>query len=139
MPRWRQIIDLGLKHRNSSVQEAAANAMAVVSRLVDCSLVVQRYVQFPQLLRIRILICFRDLTLIKDFRAGSPMHQQSLARVLGQLDYTAHQHGLPWVVQCLLESVKTAVRCHLTSRGHKSLIQILSPVTAENAERRSSP
>lgn len=34
---WRRIIDVGLRHRNSSVQEAAASAMASLSRLTDCS------------------------------------------------------------------------------------------------------
>lgn len=44
VPHWRTIIDLGLKHRKSTVQVAAASALAEVSRLVDCSAVVQRYV-----------------------------------------------------------------------------------------------
>ena len=44
MPHWRTIIDLGLKHRKSTVQVAAASALAEVSKLVDCSAVVQRYV-----------------------------------------------------------------------------------------------
>ena len=44
VPHWRTIIDLGLKHRTSTVQVAAASALAEVSKLVDCSAVVQRYV-----------------------------------------------------------------------------------------------
>lgn len=44
VPHWRTIIDLGLKHRKSTVQVAAASALAGVSKLVDCSAVVQRYV-----------------------------------------------------------------------------------------------
>lgn len=44
MPHWRTILDLGIKHRKSTVQEAAASALAEVSKLVDCSAVVQRYV-----------------------------------------------------------------------------------------------
>jgi tubulin-specific chaperone D len=44
VPHWRTVIDLGLKHRKSTVQEAAASALAEVSKLVDCSTVVQRYV-----------------------------------------------------------------------------------------------
>jgi tubulin-specific chaperone D len=44
VPHWRTVIDMGLKHRNSTVQEAAAYALAEVSKLVDCSAVVQRYV-----------------------------------------------------------------------------------------------
>ncbi len=42
------IMDLGLKHRNSTVQEAAAAALAAVSKLVDCSSIVKRYVVFLQ-------------------------------------------------------------------------------------------
>ncbi|ETW81590.1 hypothetical protein HETIRDRAFT_383952 [Heterobasidion irregulare TC 32-1] len=37
VPHWRKIIDTGLKHRNSDVQEAAAEALGEVSKLVDCS------------------------------------------------------------------------------------------------------
>ena len=44
VPHWRTIVDLGLKHRKSTVQVAAASALAKVSKLVDCSAVVQRYV-----------------------------------------------------------------------------------------------
>jgi hypothetical protein len=47
VPHWRTIVDLGIKHRKSTVQEAAASALAAVSRLVDCSAVVQRYVDTP--------------------------------------------------------------------------------------------
>lgn len=42
VPHWRKIIDHGLKHRTPSVQEAAADAMARVSKLVDCSSLVIR-------------------------------------------------------------------------------------------------
>ena len=44
VPHWRTILDLGIKHRKSTVQEAAASALAEVSKFVDCSAVVQRYV-----------------------------------------------------------------------------------------------
>ncbi|EDR13279.1 uncharacterized protein LACBIDRAFT_322818 [Laccaria bicolor S238N-H82] len=37
VPNWRTIVDFGLKHRNSNVQKAAAEAMAEISRLTDCS------------------------------------------------------------------------------------------------------
>lgn len=46
LPRWRKIIDIGLKHRSTLVQEAATAAMAEVSRMVDCSSVVHRCVAF---------------------------------------------------------------------------------------------
>jgi len=34
---WRKIVDVGLKHRSISVQEAAADAMRIVSDLTDSS------------------------------------------------------------------------------------------------------
>ena len=39
---WRKIVNVGLRHRSQTVQEAAAEAMAAVSKLVDCSPVVER-------------------------------------------------------------------------------------------------
>ncbi|TFK86795.1 ARM repeat-containing protein [Polyporus arcularius HHB13444] len=84
-PQWRQVVDSGLKSKSVTVQEAAADALAAVSRLVDCSAVVQR--------------------LIKDFEGGSPPMQQSLARVLGVLDYAKHKHGVVDAVRCLLRMV----------------------------------
>lgn len=42
VPHWREIISVGLKHRSQNVQEAAAAALAQVSKLVDCSAVVDR-------------------------------------------------------------------------------------------------
>ena len=51
VPHWRTIIDLSLKHRKSTVQVAAASALAEVSKLVDCSAVVQRYVDILPLWR----------------------------------------------------------------------------------------
>ena len=39
---WRAIVDFGLKSRSVAVQVAAATALAAVSRLVDCSAIVQR-------------------------------------------------------------------------------------------------
>ncbi|KAI0269819.1 TBCD protein [Gloeopeniophorella convolvens] len=85
VPHWRSIIDMGLKHRKSSVQEAAASAMSAISGLVDCAAVVQRF--------------------IKDFRSGSPMMQQSLAHLLGVMDYASRSHALPEAIQCLAASV----------------------------------
>jgi hypothetical protein len=41
-PVWRQILDYGLRHRNEMVQESASMAMASLSRLSDCSSMVQR-------------------------------------------------------------------------------------------------
>ena len=43
VPHWRKVVDIGLKSKNTNVQEAAASAMAAVSKLVDCSAVVDRW------------------------------------------------------------------------------------------------
>ncbi|SJL07399.1 uncharacterized protein ARMOST_10746 [Armillaria ostoyae] len=42
VPKWRQVVDFGLKHRRVPVQEAAAMAMASISKLVDCFATVTR-------------------------------------------------------------------------------------------------
>jgi len=42
VPTWRRLLDHGLKHRNASVQEAATASIASVSKLVDCSAIVDR-------------------------------------------------------------------------------------------------
>ncbi|KAH9980287.1 TBCD protein [Lactifluus volemus] len=89
VPHWRTIIDMGLKHRKSTVQEAAASALAEVSKLVDCSAIADLY----------------KSTFIKDFRSGSPMMQQSLARLLGLLDYNSYSHALPEAIDCIVTSV----------------------------------
>ncbi|KIJ17787.1 hypothetical protein PAXINDRAFT_167765 [Paxillus involutus ATCC 200175] len=85
VPHWRHLVDQGLRHRGINAQEAAAAAMATVSSLTDCSVVVQR--------------------LIREFKHGSASLQQSLGHVLGVLNYDAHPHGLAEAVDCLLESV----------------------------------
>lgn len=95
VPHWRKVIDSGLKHRNSTVQEAAAAAMSRVSALVDCSIIVRRF--------------------INDFRAGSPSMQQSLARLLGVLDYSAYPHALREAITCLLESVDKTSRLRMSN------------------------
>ena len=103
VPYWRTIIDLGLKHRKSTVQLAAASALAEVSKLVDCSAVVQRYVKIPSH-KISIGHLSYDHTFIKDFRSGSPVMQQSLARLLGLMDYNSHSHALLEAIDCLVAS-----------------------------------
>ncbi|KAI9465506.1 TBCD protein [Lactarius psammicola] len=94
VPHWRSVIDLGLKHRKSTVQEAAAAALAAVSKLVDCSSIVQRYNTNHY-----------GNTFIREFRSGSPTMQQSLARLLGLIDYKSHPHSLPEAIDCLVASV----------------------------------
>jgi tubulin-specific chaperone D len=39
---WRKILDVGLKHRSTVVQEAAADAMRIISDLTDASADVSR-------------------------------------------------------------------------------------------------
>ena len=103
VPHWRNIIDMGLKHRKSTVQLAAASALAEVSKLVDCSAVVQRYVDIPSH-GISTGDLSYDYTFIRDFRLGSPIMQQSLARLLGLIDYKSHSHALPEAIDCLVAS-----------------------------------
>ncbi|KAI1789614.1 ARM repeat-containing protein [Ganoderma leucocontextum] len=91
VPHWRQVVDSGLKNKNAAVREAAASALAAVSRLVDCSAVVQR--------------------LIREFEGQTPLMQQSLARVLGVLDYAAFPHGVQDAVRCLLRMVDRKNGC----------------------------
>ncbi|OCH86383.1 TBCD protein [Obba rivulosa] len=115
VPHWRRIVDAGLKSRSTTVQEAAAAAMATVSKLVDCSAVVNR--------------------LIQEFRVGSPQMQQSLCRVLGVLDYTAHPHGILEATRCLLNCVDRSARgsVHIEARrnAYVSLPLILANVASE--------
>ncbi|KAJ6559228.1 TBCD protein [Mycena vulgaris] len=85
VPNWRKILDFGLKHRNTPVQEAAAAAMGAVSHLVDCAVVVNR--------------------LIRELKTGSGAMQQNLGRVLGVVDYDAFPTCLPDALQCLFECV----------------------------------
>ena len=42
VPLWRTVVENGLKHRSTIVQEAAATAVAAVSSLVNCSSLVKR-------------------------------------------------------------------------------------------------
>ncbi|KAG5635355.1 hypothetical protein H0H81_011556 [Sphagnurus paluster] len=84
VPHWRKIIDHGLKHRTTSVQEAAADAVASFSR--------------------HLLFCIS--TLIRELSSSPPIIQQSLGTVLGAVDYSAHTNALPEATQCLLEFVK---------------------------------
>jgi hypothetical protein len=37
VPGWKRIVDTGLKHRVPAVQVSAADAMATISNLTDCS------------------------------------------------------------------------------------------------------
>ncbi|KAI0657425.1 TBCD protein [Cubamyces menziesii] len=123
VPHWRQVVDSGLKSKSTSVQEAAAAALAAVSRLVDCSAVVDR--------------------LIRDFETGSEPMQQSLARVLGVLDYLAHPHGIEKAVSCLLRMVnrKNGGSSNVEARRNasSSMPQILDNVSQKLSEKLPGP
>ena len=60
------------------------------------------------LIFVKLMNCFVD-TLIREFKAGSPALQQSLAMLLGVLDYSAHPHGLSEAIKCLMDSVDPSV------------------------------
>lgn len=42
VPHWRGIVDYGIKHRSSQVQEVAATALGATSRLADSAQDVER-------------------------------------------------------------------------------------------------
>ncbi|KAH9936306.1 TBCD protein [Fomitopsis serialis] len=113
VPHWRKVVDIGLKSKSTAVQEAAARAMAAVSKLVDCSAIVDR--------------------LIRDFSSGSPPMQQSICRVLGMFDYTAYPHGILKVIDCLLTCTDRTnssriVNIEARRNAFNSMPQILSSV-----------
>ncbi|KAH9942878.1 ARM repeat-containing protein [Amylocystis lapponica] len=123
VPHWRAIVDFGLKSRTTAVQEAAAAALAAVSKLVDCSAIVQR--------------------LIREFSDGSPPMQQSLYMVLGVLDYTAYPHSLLVAIQSLLASVNRSATTRATNvearrNAYLSLARILTTVSSNIPEHLSS-
>jgi len=90
VPHWKPIIEIGLRHKNASVQESATKAFGSVSRLVDCS---------------------GDLTrLIRELRVGLPPMQRGIGTLVGVLDYKAFPHGLESVLTFILESVDHKVR-----------------------------
>lgn len=49
-------------------------------------------------------------TFIREFRSGSPTMQQSVARLLGRMDYKSHPHSLSEAIDCLVASVVPSVR-----------------------------
>ena len=106
---WRNIIDFAFKSPNATVQEAVANAMVSISRLVNCSGDVTRYVDLslPSLSLWRTY--YRAITLIREGRSGPPPTQQNVCRVLGVLDYSAHAHGIISAIDFLLSSVDRSV------------------------------
>ncbi|KAG1885037.1 TBCD protein [Suillus subluteus] len=105
VPHWKRVVDQGLRHRSSSVQQAAAAAMATRSSLIDCS---------------------RD-----DFRRGPQSLQQSLGYTLGVLNYNAHPHGFSEVVKCLLDSVNPDSSGRMSSiEARRNCFQALPKIMA---------
>ncbi|KAF9013516.1 TBCD protein [Cyathus striatus] len=107
VPNWRKVVDYGLKHRSSPVQESAARALGAISRLTDC---------------------VNDL--IKELKGGSSTSQQSLGRLLGLIDYNTHPRCLHKAVECLLDIVKVPSKLNIEVRRicYVSMPQILSNV-----------
>ncbi|KAI9443203.1 TBCD protein [Lactarius indigo] len=117
------VIDLGLKHRKPTIQEAAAAALAAVSKLVDCSSIIQRYNTF-----------------IREFRSSSPTLQQSLARLLGLMDYKSHRHSLLEAIDCLVASVSELRMVDVEARRNCMLsIQIILTSLVPHPPRPLSP
>ncbi|OAX38758.1 ARM repeat-containing protein [Rhizopogon vinicolor AM-OR11-026] len=110
VPHWRNIVDQALRHRSSPVQQAAATAMTTKSSLMDCS---------PEVLRI-----------IKEFRHGPQLLQQSLGYTLGVLDYNAHPHAFSEVIKCLLDSVHSNSTRMSSIEARRNCFQALPKIIA---------
>ncbi|KZO96931.1 TBCD protein [Calocera viscosa TUFC12733] len=86
-PPWQEILELGMKSRDESVQDAAADAWSRISDILDCEKHVQRWA--------------------RDFPTGTPVIQQGIAKVFGKLKYTRFIHGVETATQCLSAAVTT--------------------------------
>ncbi|KAJ4000417.1 TBCD protein [Lentinula boryana] len=84
---WNRIIEYGLKHRDTTVQESATATIGSMSKLVDCSSTVLR--------------------LIRELTKGT-LSQRVLGRILGVIDYDAYPTCLPQSIKSLLEGVNRA-------------------------------
>ncbi|KIN99611.1 hypothetical protein M404DRAFT_16471 [Pisolithus tinctorius Marx 270] len=140
---WQKFVDRGLRHQSSDVREAGAAAMATVSSLTDCSSAVQRYVT-PVHARLPPHPDVGSLyTYIREFKHGLPPLQQSLGYLLGVLDYHAHPHGLPEVVECLLDNVsmESATRMTNVEARRNSFLAVpkIIACVARNLEERLLP
>ena len=129
VPHWKSIIEIGLRHKNVTVQESATKAFGAVSRLVDCS---------------------SDLTrLIRELRVGLSPMKQSLGILVGAVDYKAFPHGIENALTFILESVDRKVRVGASHfvpwltvlsvislpeqhRGTEELLSFASPHTFEH-------
>ncbi|KAI0699071.1 TBCD protein [Cytidiella melzeri] len=113
VPHWRSIIDFALKSTSIYVQEAAADAMAAVSRLTDCSV---------------------------QAKFGTAALQQSVCRMLGVLDYISHPSALAPAVEFLLSCVDLSASTALQNvearrNAYNALPQILSNVLPQLQDR----
>ncbi|KAF8194167.1 TBCD protein, partial [Pholiota molesta] len=88
VPGWRKIVDIGLKHRVTGVQENAADAMASMTHLTD----------------------------YKELRRGNPTMQQSLALVLSVVNYDTHPKSFPQGVAYLLDTLKPTSKANIETR-----------------------
>ncbi|KAJ7780620.1 TBCD protein [Mycena maculata] len=100
VPNWRKLLDQGLKHRSTPVQESAAEAMGAVSKLVDCAVVVN--------------------SLIREMKGGSFAMQQNLGRVLGVVDYDVFPTCLLDALRCLLECVGPTATAKMSVEGRRN-------------------
>ncbi|KAF8635864.1 hypothetical protein AX15_000054 [Amanita polypyramis BW_CC] len=122
IPRWKKIVEFGLKHRNPSVQEAAAEAMRRVSLLQDCTQDVKRY------------------TLIQELMSSYPNVQQSLGLLLGMLRYDVNPLGIEHVVETLLDCVTPAKRFDVEARRtcYQAMTKIVTTVAPHLKDRISA-
>ncbi|TRM60520.1 armadillo-type protein [Schizophyllum amplum] len=118
VPHWRKVVEDGLRHRSTTVQEEAASAFAALSGLVDCTDTVKR--------------------LIKELRSGSLSARPSVGRMLGVLRYDLHGNALPKAVECLLECVdaKSPAKFHVEARKtcYEAIPRLLNTVVGHMPE-----
>ncbi|KAH9049928.1 TBCD protein [Lactarius hengduanensis] len=125
----KEILPEGLSsHRKSTVQEAAAAALAAVSKLVDYS---------------QLKTDHQENTFIREFRSSSPTLQQSLARLLGLMDYKSHPLSLSEAIDCLVTSVAPSSELRMVDvearRNCMLSIQIILTSLAPHPPRLLSP
>ncbi|KAF8957293.1 tubulin folding cofactor D C terminal-domain-containing protein [Flammula alnicola] len=94
VPGWRNIVDIGLKHRMASVQETAADAMAAMSNLTDCSADSKANIETR---RSCLQAIPRIMTLVSPHLASlmssDTVHDLVAALLAGLEDYTIDERG----------------------------------------------
>jgi hypothetical protein len=76
--------------------------------------------------------------LIAEFGTGSPTLQQSLGRLLGQVDYQAYPQTAPAAIACLLESVDSTVDYDPYNRAAHTLTGLIYCLVVKLYEERRS-